>query len=284
MQAIADGSAAVDNTAVQDPVPTKYWVIESLSIRLLQTRFNLLNKTYFSVGNLRKMQCSSSGNDQASKDVLLDILEFVTGVSRKFRLVGKHRDFAHVDLLLSKGFVVRKNRMNTLSLPPTFGTDGIYEVDRVVKGKFVEIRHRFLDNCVKRIPLAKVGQMLDLILVNNHSEIDAAVASKSDLERAELLSSYFKLEADAAYKGDVQQLMIVDGDAEDCTVATPATSKHAPLHLSPLGGSTSKAVDKTKLNSSKDSPTTRKRLNLKTEVAVAKRPKQTYDDTDDIPA
>jgi hypothetical protein len=113
------------------------------------------------MGNLRKMQGTGAESDTATKMTLLSTIEFLTGVTRSFRLIGKYRDFEQVDLLFKLGFSTRTSRMQQLSIPPNYNDEGLYKIGKVVAKKHVEVHHRFL-NIMKKILCQRWGIMLTL--------------------------------------------------------------------------------------------------------------------------
>jgi hypothetical protein len=161
---------------VQDAVPERYWRLGALSVPILMKIAPHVEESTLSCANLRCMKCSET----TTKDCLLKILDFASGLCEDFALVGRFRCIAAIaNLAVSRAFD-RGRRALDLPLPPVWPRDGIYFVMGLsVCGFFVLVMHKWTKH-VANVPIRKIppfNSIGDVFVRHNFSERHAALSS-----------------------------------------------------------------------------------------------------------
>ena len=98
---------------VQDAVPERYWRLGALSVPILMRILPYVEESTLSCANLRCMKCSET----TTKDCLLKMIDFASGLCEDFALVGRFRCVVAIaNLAVSRAFD-RGRRALDLPLP-----------------------------------------------------------------------------------------------------------------------------------------------------------------------
>ena len=112
----ARAEAAKEAAASADRIPTKYWTLGALSVRLLETRcLQKMDPMVFSNANLVSLK--RSWEKDLVQTELLKLIEFLTGMSASFKLTEKLRDWRVFEQLLLKLHGDRCWKLSARSLP-----------------------------------------------------------------------------------------------------------------------------------------------------------------------
>ena len=121
----AEASLAASVNA--EKIPTKYWTVGSLSVRLLETRcLQLVDPMVFSNGNLTNIK-KSWAKDTIHAE-LVRLVEFLTGIPASFKLTEKYRKWQNFEDLLTKMYGERRWRLTGKALPVNFCAAGVFEI------------------------------------------------------------------------------------------------------------------------------------------------------------
>lgn len=149
-----------------DPISDKSGTLDQLSlVSLRDTLLPGLGEATLSAPNLRSIK----DREHASKSGLLRYLEFCTGLSGDFALVGKLRCMVQLQTFCKDRSVARGRRGIGLEVPCHWPTCGVYEIlgDGYLADGGLEIRQRFCGETIKvaKDPLSQVGPSLPVWFV-----------------------------------------------------------------------------------------------------------------------
>lgn len=164
-----------DADAKAEEMSTGYWKLSSFSVASLQKYCNHLAPVVMSMPNLKQM--AQRGQRQASKQTLLEVLEFGTGLGHDFTPRHELRNTDQFLKFLEQRHALRGYRLRDLSLlPPSWSEgDGVYGFE-ICNEKVIVWQKKFL---IKRHLAAKVQKTiisLDALRIqSNFSETSATL-------------------------------------------------------------------------------------------------------------
>ena len=109
-----------------DHMPDKYTDLASLSVCLLQGLCAEMEPGALSMSNLRAM--TVRGHRNATRTVLLRIIEFGTGLTPEHRVTGDMRVWQNLFAFLRERSFERSRRCRELLFPPKWEAMGLYKI------------------------------------------------------------------------------------------------------------------------------------------------------------
>lgn len=135
----------------------------------------------------------AGGMAMRNRELLLEIVEFSTGLPQDTPLSGKLATLVAFKQLCLERHLARGRRTRDLPLPPTWQKHGIYEIQKIAD-EFIEIKHRFLERTVRlsASDAPAVADECDYTLLFNFSELRCALADSKDHDQFVLLYPLFQ--------------------------------------------------------------------------------------------
>ena len=157
--------------------PTKYWSLEELSVKLLcEKMLEGVDPIVFSRANARSMIVR--GNSDCSKQQLVRIVEFATGESGEFGLVGTMRVWDEVLRHLKACARARASRWSRLIMPVDWNMVGLYR--KQIRDGHLQIVHNYTHAALDfDIDVSNNSDLADVYVKYNWSETRCVVESKS---------------------------------------------------------------------------------------------------------
>eukprot|EP00971_Amphidinium_carterae_P335700 6471685-Amphidinium_carterae.6 len=149
-----------------------------------------------STGNLQS-QFEKKATAEAKKDVVLRLLEFITGEAPSFSLKGRFRDVQKLVAHLTEHYRLRARLTPDMVLPLDYNIYGIYKVHTVDRERDeIVVKHAYTFQ-QKAIQIADLGFSVPddaaFVIMENHSEQNARLTVKDDelVHKGLKLGGYF---------------------------------------------------------------------------------------------
>ena len=169
-------------------VPTKYWHIEDMTATFLSQKvLPTLELASCSEANV-KFALMRRGQAEYAQRIMLEAVEFMTGLSRRFALAKQMRILARFQAELSARNEARGRRGMDIRFPPDWRTMGLHLVS--VTGRDVMISHRCSNKKVEvhgepAMPSWECAE--SLYVDDNYSETFATLRSRDDDQESGIL-------------------------------------------------------------------------------------------------
>ena len=173
-----------------DPVPIKVSLLSDLTIGHLREKVICRLGPHFSVGNLRSMK----GLD-GSKEGLMRILEFATGLPPDLPLTGSLRCFNRLAIMIAEKAKLLGRRSALLTIPPDWDMQGLVHLKHLNPDGSLVICHRYTgqETTIPQHQVPDHHTISDLAIQSPWSEQRISIVSKLESPQLELhqLANYF---------------------------------------------------------------------------------------------